>query len=249
MFISDVIEQAKALYPAEYTVKEYLTWCDELSADIRRNYDIRYGSIKACGTQVFLPPNVSVNDISKIIMDGRELCKTDLRDFGIDYIYTGGNRVLQKRMDAPSEFEIIYAVPHAPVRYIDANAPGEFNESFFSCPLSFKEGDSVKIGLGEREYAVFITKADKVFYYSGDTLPVFSGEAHFFREIQDKTLLPAPYDTAYVDFVNAKVALYQGDRNGYKNFTEQYNTKMSDYRQYLTRVMPRIKSKFINWFT
>ena len=41
MYITDVIKQAKALHPSEYTDLEYIKWCDELSADIRRNYDIK----------------------------------------------------------------------------------------------------------------------------------------------------------------------------------------------------------------
>ena len=250
MYISDVIERAKALHPSEYTTKEYLQWCDELSADIRRNYDIQYGKIKANSSSVLLPENVSIHDISKIIMDGRELKKTDLRDFGIEYEYLPDGKLLKKTDGSISDFEIIYATAYTPIRYIDEDMDVCFSGNSFTCPgAAFMVGDTLKITADDTVYTVHIIDiGDGGFVYEGDSVPEGEKRAHVYREITDKTLLPAPYDSAYMDFINAKIALYQGDADAYQSFMSQFSTKLSDYRSWLTRNMPRTETKFKNWF-
>ncbi len=246
MYITDVIQKAKQLHPTEYTDKEYLDWCDELSADIRNNYNIQYATIKCNAPEVLLPEGVDINRISKIIMDGHELKKTDLRDFGIDYAYFVEGRGIRKTDGSASDYEIIYALPHLPTRYINKEADVEFGDQSFSCTeATFAVGDSVKV---DDTYNVLITDVgENVFHYSGDIIPEGKRKAKLFLEITDKTLLPPPYDTAYMDFVNAKASLYQGDTAAYKTFMGQFNSKMLDYRSYLTRNMPRSEARFINW--
>ncbi len=249
MYISDCIEQAKALFPTEYTVEEYLRWCDELSSDIRKNYDIAYDQITAHSPEVLLPEEVSVNEIAKIIVDGKELKKTDLRDFGFEYEYGERGRTLRKRDGLPSSLRIIYAVPHTATRYINEDGIAVFDGNTFTCEKPFLVGDTVKITDGEKEYTVHITDMEgNMFFYSGEEIPHGERKVGFFREITEKTLMPAPYNTAYIDFVNAKAALYQRDKGAYSSFMEQFNEKMKDYRMYLTRHMPRGKSRFINWY-
>lgn len=249
MYISDVIEQAKALFPSEYTAQEYLKWCDELSADIRKNYDIVYDKFTVNSSEVLLPEEISVNEIAKIIADGKELKKTDLRDFGFIYEYGEEGRTIKKADGIPSEFEIIYAVPHYPTRYINEEGIAVFSGNRFTCDKPFLTGDTVKITDGGKEYTVHITDMENdVFFYGGAEIPDGEREVSFCREITEKTLMPAPYDTAYIDFVNAKVAMYQGDNAAYRSFMEQYNEKMKDYRMYITRNTPRIKSRFKNWY-
>ena len=249
MYISDVIEKAKALFPAEYTVEEYLKWCDELSSDIRKNYDIVYDTIKVNSPEVLLPEGVSVNEVSKIIADGKELRKTNLRDFGFMYEYGEKGRTIKKCDGTPTEFEIIYAVPHYPVRYINEDGIAVFSGNSFVCDKPFLTGDTVKITDGDKEYIVHITDIDgEVFFYGSSEIPEGERNVHFYREIIEKTLLPAPYDVAYVDFVSAMAAMYQRDSGAYKSFMDRFNEKMRDYRMYLTRNMPRPKTRFINWY-
>ena len=249
MYISDCIERAKALFPTEYTVQEYLMWCDELSADIRKNYDIVYDMITADSPEVLLPEGISVNEIAKIIADGKELKKTDLRDFGFEYEYGDRGRILRKTNGASGSFEIIYAVPHHPIRYTDEEGIAVFAGNTFTCDKPFLTGDTVKITDGSDEYTVHITDMEgNVFFYGGAEIPEGERTVRFYREITEKTLIPAPYDTAYIDFVNAKAAMYQGDNSAYRSFMEQFNEKMKDYRLYLTRHMPRVKSRFMNWY-
>lgn len=238
MYITDVIKQAKALHPSEYTDLEYIKWCDELSADIRRNYDIKYDSISSSGADLMLPEGVTINDVAKVIADGRELKKTDLRDF----LNNGFS-------DTPKSLRIIYACAHKPIRYINESKSAFFEDGFFKTELDFYVGDTIKITEGELSYVIHITDfADEGFVYEGDSVPAGEREVHFYREITDSTLIPAPYDSAYIDFVNARVSLYQGDDSAYRTFMGQFNRKISDYRNYLTRNMPRAEAKFKNWF-
>ncbi len=249
MYITEVIKQAKALRPSEYTDVEYIKWCDELSADIRRNYDIKYKSISSSGAKVMLPENVTVHDISKIIADGKELKKTDMRDFGFTYDYSEGGAVIKRSGENPGSFTVIYACPYTPLRYINLDASAVFGEGVFEAEPDFYIGDTVKITDEDTVYTVHITGfTEDGFTYTGDVVPTGEKQVHFYREITDKTLLPAPYDSAYIDFVNGKVSLYQGDVDGYKTFIGQYNRKISDYRYYLTRNMPRKEAKIKNWF-
>lgn len=254
MYIADVIENAKRLYTSEYTVKEYIDWCDELSADIRRNYNVSYDSVKAHGSKVLLPEDVEINDISKIIMDGRELKKTDLRDFGIEYEYSETGKVLKKNDGTVCDFEIIYALPHIPIRYIDEDVEVIFEQGSFTIKNQYSDvffvpGDNVIVTDGEQRYKALIwdIETDNKYIYRGSSIPVGERTVHMFREFDERTLIPAPYDTAYMDFVNSKVALYQGDTDAYSSFMGQFNVKMNDYRKYLTRNMPRSEAKFINW--
>ncbi len=249
MYITDVIKQAKALHPSEYTDLEYIRWCDELSADIRRNYDIEYGSISSSGAKIMLPEGITINDVSKVVADGRELKKTDLREYGFTYDYSEKGSVIKRSSLAPQSFTVIYSCPHKPLRYIDEKINALFEEGIFKAEIDLCIGDTIKITEGEAVYTVHITNfAEEGFVYEGDSVPAGEREVHFYREITDSTLIPAPYDSAYIDFVNAKVSLYQGDESAYRTFMGQFNRKMNDYRCYLTRNMPRTEAKTKNWF-
>lgn len=258
MYITDVIKRAKALHPTEYSDREYIHWCDELSAEIMRNYDEQYSELIEEGSSVLLPPDVDVNDIAKIVMDGKELIKTDLRDYGVEYRYSARGRELVKVDDSVSEFRIIYRVPYEPIRYIDEDVTAVFgtedNETYFSCTdIGIYEGDTFVVTEGETSYTIHIMsivtddEENTKYFYEGDVVSNGEKAVHFFREIQDETLLPAPYDTAYMDFCNAKVALYQADSSVYNAFMNQYQAKLADYARYITRNKPRVQSRFKNW--
>ena len=253
MYITEVIERAKSLHPSEYSPLEYIRWCDEVSAEIMRNYNESYSEKTETGSRVLLPPGIEVADIAKIIMDGKELTKTDLRDFGIDYHYSARGRELKKNDGTVSEFRIIYRTPYEPIRYIDTDTEVTFNGRYFICgDIDVYAGDTLTVTIGENTYTVhvidIIAEEDGAHYiYDGDAVPEGTQTVHVYREIQDMTLLPAPYDTAYMDFCNAKVCLYQGDSAGYNAFMSQYLTKIQDYERYITRNKPRIKRLFMNW--
>ena len=262
MYITDAVKQAKELHPNEYSVRECIRWCDELSSDIRRNFDERYATKTVTGAaSVLLPSGVDITDISKIIMDGRELDKTDLRDFGITYEYCPKGRILKKNDGSVSDFEIIYRQPYVPIRYIDMSKvlTRQYPNEYFTLhngggvrmtDSDIYVGDTLTITAGPNKYTVHITGIEDSykFYYTGSSLPNVAGlGVNIYREIQDETLLPPPYDTAYIDFINAKVSLYQGDPEAYATFAAQYTEKLEDYRRYMNLNKPRVKKKIINW--
>ena len=254
MYITEVIERAKSLHPSEYSVLEYIRWCDEVSAEIMRNYNESYSEKTETGSSVLLPPGIEVADIAKIIMDGKELTKTDLRDFGIDYRYSARGREFKKNDGTVSEFRIIYRTPYEPIRYIDTDAVFTFGDGHFVCgDVDVYSGDTLNITDGDNEYRIYVVDIVvqdgevALYLYEGDEVPAGQRTVHVYREIQDMTLLPAPYDTAYMDFCNAKVCLYQGDSAGYNAFMSQYAAKIQDYERYITRNKPRVKRMFMNW--
>ncbi len=250
MYISEVIQRAKTLFPTEYSPKEYILWCDELSAYIRKNLDPLYQKIKCSTSCVLLPEDITINDIAKIIMGERELKKTDFRDFGIEYQYTPEGIRLAKKDEKACDFEIIYALSYRPIRYIDDTYDAEIsNNRLVIKDIPLLENDTIKVTSEDTASIVTITKKDgDTYYVTGDILPTFKGQVKIYRFIKDKTLLPAPYDSAYIDFVNAKASLYQGDKHAYNAFMSQYNSKISDYKYWLNRNKPRTEARFKNWF-
>ena len=253
MYITEVIERAKSLHPSEYSALEYIRWCDEVSAEVMRNYNESYSEKTETGSSVLLPPDIDITDVAKIIMDGKELTKTDLRDFGIDYSYSARGRELKKNDGTVSEFRIIYRTPYEPIRYVDTDAELTFGDGYFMCgDIDVYAGDTLTVTSGDEVHKVYvidiIAEEDGAHYiYEGDAFPEGVQAVHVYREIQDTTMLPAPYDTAYIDFCNAKVCLYQSDSAGYNAFMSQYLTKIQDYERYITRNKPRVKRMFMNW--
>lgn len=250
MYITEVITSAKSLYPSEYSLKEYLRWCDELSADIKRNYDITYNLLESTNGTAILPEGVTINDISRIVADGAELRKTDIRDAGYICEYGERGRVYKETGEAPKNLKIYYAVPYTPIRYVDEDVSLTFMPHGFSGGIiDLREGDFIKITIDNTEYKGVVDGFDGESYkFTGDTLPQGTFMAHIYREIMEKTEMPAPYDTAYIDFVNAKAAFYEGDKNAYASFMSQFNSKFKEYSNYITRNKPRVKSKFYNWY-
>ncbi len=246
MYITEVIEKAKALHPSEYSVKEYIGWCDELSSDLALNYIKEYKKREYSGvSEILLPEGVSIYNISKIIIDGREIKKSTLNDFGYEYEYQVEGRSLKKRSGGAFDATVIYIQPHVPIRYIDEDAEITVSDGGFKCDdIGIYVGDTLKIG----DKVVHITDYDEDsgWRYEGDALE--AGTHHIYREIQDKTIAEAPYDTMYIDFVNMKVAKYQGDSNAYRNFTQYFNNKAEDFHRYINRSRPSEERKFINWW-
>ena len=253
MYITDVIQKAKELHPNEYTVKECIDWCDELSSDIMRNYAETYNKINVGAVhEVSLPENVNIDDVERIVMDGLELDKTNLLGFGVKWEYGPNGRVLKKTDGGISDFEIIYKLPHTPIRYIDSDCEITVSDGYFMCDdIGIFAGDTLKIKSGQNVFTVHITDIltdndGTKYYYSGDTLT--GGKVNIKREIQDVTLLPPPYDSAYIDFVCLKVSLYQGDESGYQAFASQFASKMNNYSAYITRSKPRERKRIKNWW-
>ena len=191
MYITKVIESAKALYPAEYSVGEYIDWCDELSADIALNYlknivKMEYNKV----SEILLPEGVGIRNICKVIVDGRDGEKITTEEFGFDYEYEEKGRRIKKHDGGAFDAVVYYIKPHIPI-----------------------------------EYTV--------------------GKEH---NIIDKTLADAPYDSMYIDFVCMKAAMYQGDTNAYKKFSQIFKDKLDEFHMYVNRTGPAKNTRIYNWW-
>lgn len=69
--------------------------------------------------------------------------------------------------------------------------------------------------------------------------------------LSDKTVINAPYDEMYVDFLLAKCCYYQRDFNAYNQHIVAFNSKLEDYAKwFIQRNMPqrKTKNKLNNWW-
>lgn len=250
MYITEVIEKAKSLHPNEYTVEECIDWCNEFSAEISKLFELDRVCIKLNSEgEVLLPQGTDICDILRVYADGRLIRKADLQDFGYEISYSENGICFKRKSDVPHETEIICRKPYTPVRVIDSEKKVKASNSVLECDENLFVGDTVKISYDGSEHTIYITDVtDNGFVFDGNI--GFDGEkkVRIKREITEKTLLSSPYDTAYIDFICAKCALYQGDCETYNAFTAQITEKLKGYRLYLTQNMPRTKSKFYNWW-
>ena len=251
MHLTKAIEAAKALRPDEYTVEEYISWCNELSCDLFLNYDKKFRKITAHGKkEIMLPENVDIYMIEKVTADGREIRKTDLYDFSNRYMYYEHGRSVFKVPDSVNNIEIVYQEPYEPVRCINETVTVRADsETFETEDIGIYMGDTLIFTKDEKEYTVAVISCEgNTYTYSGDTLPSGTDEYNIRREIQEITVCPAPFDYMYIDFLIAKSCLYSGDTNAYKNHMAAFSLKQNEYGKWIARRRGIREKKLINWF-
>lgn len=250
MYITEAIEKAKRLHPFEYGVAECIDWCNELSGELAKNYECNLISITLTGeNEILLPPDTGICDIVRIYVDGKVANKTDLTDFAYVVHHSEYGDYFRKKPSAPYNIEIILRAPHSPIRMLDCDTIAVVSGNTIKCGENLQIGDTIYITFGEENHKIIIVGANENgFKFEGEAGFVGEKNIHIEREITEKTLLPPPYDTAYIDFVCAKAALYQGDSETYDTFYAQYAQKLGNYRCYLSRNMPRPRAKITNWW-
>lgn len=101
-----------------------------------------------------------------------------------------------------------------------------------------------------------------VIFDSGDTVTVCGVPQNTFGErentetqtavikrcITEKTVCDAPFDQMYVEFVLAKIRLYQNDTQGYNTYMTMFNSHLSAYRDWLIKRMPSGDNRIRNWW-
>lgn len=68
------------------------------------------------------------------------------------------------------------------------------------------------------------------------------------RAVTDRTVCDAPFDSMYIDYVMAKINLYQHDTAEYNNYMTSFNSRLSAYRDWLIKRMPSDDCKLRNWW-
>jgi hypothetical protein len=69
--------------------------------------------------------------------------------------------------------------------------------------------------------------------------------------MEEDTVIPAPYDAMYIDFLLAKCCYYQRDYDAYNQHIVSFNSKLEDFAKwYIERNMPvrETKNMINNWW-
>ena len=257
MEILRAIERADALCPNPYTLEEKISWCDEVTASLRRNIIKIYGVIETevdgCG-ELVLPDDIPFERVELVYVGNQLFNKYDFRSFAENFCEPRETGIKQK-------FRVIYLVLPKPVR--NPEIVGEFNTGTDTIEIiesPFITGDTIEIAtLSNIQEAPDWKKAEVVHVMEvRDDKIILDREAleaqteaplAIRRVIDDVTEIDeAPYDTMYIEYILAKCALYQHDYTSYNAHMTQYNFLYEELmREYGGRRPMTTKANFRNY--
>lgn len=246
MYIGEVIRRAQSYCPSEYDTNEMYLWCDEVSAMLSiedRNVFVKEMMIPDSNGCVLMPVGVGFENIVSVISEGKKLKKEDLRSKSTKIV-------------SSSPIEIIYLKPHRPIRTVtysgNISVDKEKSQLIVDTEL-FEMGDTINVEIDDlsKELQVFgvIFDGKRFALEVGDVegLPE-SGSGVVSRIVTDKTVCDAPYDGMYVDYVIAKICMYQRDFNTYNQFMSSFNSRLVAYKKWITNQLPQAGGKLKNWW-
>ena len=234
MKILKAIEKADALCPNKYSVEEKIEWCDELSADLKRNIIKEYEVIETKGSsrgEITLPEGIDVNNIECVYIGDTLIEKQDFRSFMVG---ASDLNVCSKK--------IKLVCLKQPKRIRTTEIAGVFNtgSNFIEITLApFVIGDKIQItddGVNYESYVLEV-QPEKIILEEDVLTPKTGANLTIKRIVTDETAVDyPPYDSMYVEFLLAKMALYQHDYAGYNAHMVQYNSLYDSLRRdYKTR--------------
>lgn len=257
MELSKVIELADNLCPNPYTLEEKIRWCDEVSAGIRRDikkiYDVIHTTLSSSG-ELVLPDDIAFEDIEVAYIDGQPLDKLDFRSFIRDYD--------PGQFSAPRKLELVYLTRPQPTRVISITDYFSVGESFIQMDdPPFCPGDLIEwVLLSNKAEQPDWSAASRAFVidhvYNGlmldgdSLLPQTDSLLAIRRVLDDCTETEElPYESMYVEYLLAKMALYQRDYTAYNAHMTQYNMLYDEMRKdYKTRSTLNPVSGFHNYW-
>lgn len=243
MYIRDVIERVKTYYPSEYDEKEMYPWCDEVSSMIaiedRCVYAEAHLKTESDGS-IVLPPDVEFHNVVSVRAGGKELKKSNLKLSGGDTVMTG----------ITGDVDVVYLVPYKPIRAVRYQGTAKCQGDTLALKTNpFISGDTLKLecASGERLVTVIdVTFVPDNEYPFGVRVGVgqlegLEGEIDvtLARQVTEKTLCSAPYDTMYIDYLMGKIALYQRDYQMYSQFMTSFNSRLDAYKRWLINYIPQ----------
>lgn len=246
MYIGEVIRRAQNYCPSEYDINEMYLWCDEVSSMLSiedRNVFAKEILLPDSDGSVLLPRNVKFENIISVSIDGKILKKEDLRNISTNTGYS-------------SPVEVIYLKPYSPIRVIAYNGEITVDKSKSQLVVDtelFKAGDTINVELGEvsGELQIYdVTFNDGKYQLQAASLEKFpdSGIGVISRIVTEKTVCDAPYDGMYVDYIIAKICMYQRDFNTYNQFMTSFNSRLHAYKKWITNQLPQAGGKLKNWW-
>lgn len=264
MYINEVIEQVRAYNPNEYSRREMLVWCDEVSAMLSVEDRIIYREKTlpvANDRSVLLPEGVQFENIVKLYMGAAEVPKAAYKTHGKRIMLPHWHRFRYKDGRYTDSVTVVYEEPYVPIRMPKYNGVIKADPAAGTIVLNdceFIAGDTLIIRSGDKIYEnihLINTEYDpdneRAWILSVSGLPEsVKGEitATVTRAITDKTVCGSPHDTMYVDYLLAKIALFQKDMTTYNLYINRFNMKLSQYKEWLTRRMPHESVTMRNWW-
>ncbi len=237
MKLSDAILAADRLCPNSYTREEKLGWCNEVSAALRREVLKQYESLETAVSEngiAELPEGVSVEDIEVAYLDGKPLSKLDLRSFLVDRFPRGSEA---------KTLRLVVLTKPEPAEELWISGTFDVSENFIKMEVSpFRQGDLLEwvtySGSGEpnwgnaNSFYVLDTVYDGLMV-EDDTFTAQTGANLAIRRVlEDVTEIDeAPYDRMYVEYILAKIALYQRDYTAYNAHISEYNHLLDSLRR------------------
>ncbi len=82
--------------------------------------------------------------------------------------------------------------------------------------------------------------------HEGDEDVIFTGYDDL-TDLQTELLMPAPYDKAYLHWLEAQIDYYNGEYDKYNNAIEMFNTAFNAYQNYYNRTQ-KPKGQKIKYF-
>lgn len=266
MYINEAIERADSYYPNEYDLTEKYLWCDEVSSMLaiedRRIYRERRLPVSRDGT-ILLPENVTIEYIDKIIYKNKVLEKQDARTFGRNVINV--NSVINNGNDV-NEGEyitVIYLVPYEPIRLVKYNGDMQIDTETDTIKIKsceFITGDTLVIKAGDVTIAnvplldiEFDTDGEymyKLVCGAGSLSEIAETDTTgtITRYVTDKTVCDAPYDGMYIDYILAKINMYQRDMTAYNQHIMAFNSRLAAYKNWVNEHSAKDEGKFKNWW-
>ena len=247
MKIAELLVRVHNLYPHSLKTEEMIDFCNEVGAMLRNKYveefetvTLRYGDL--------LPYGVTKEDIVRCSIDGALISRDDLIESG--YItYPDSRRFVKDVPKYEGAVEVTYRKPYEPIRYIDlkgniTNIQGGFNITELA---DIRVGDILLINKNSFTVTGVEVMGQSLNIFGNE--PVMGGTADIERVIDDLTIVNAPYDRIYTEFLLARAARFKKDYEAENRAMENYRALLEDFEGYLVRngKRPRHQRFFNLW--
>lgn len=260
-----MIRNVRRYYPSEYDKEEMYIWCDEVSSMLvtedRQSFR-RINLPVGVDGSFLLPEGVDMENAVYFICGDVVVDKKDMREYGNRKYYVKGRngRILKKSPAQPQTMTVDYLVPYTPIRrirYCGGVTLDKGNDEASIDYCEFAVGDTVNISLGtetvENVPVLAVRYEDRyILTFPEDSLASVSAagseQAVIERVVTDMTVCPPPFDSMYIDYVLAKINMFQRDMESYNQFMTAFNSRLSAYKRWLISRMPKGDGRFRNWW-
>lgn len=258
MELLQVIKAADALCPNPFSQEEKLRWCDEVSGAIRREIKKIYNTVEVRANsqeELELPDDIDFADIETAYVNGKLMDKVDFRSFA--------DGTVPKGISFPATIRLVFLTRAMPVRIVNIKGNFDVSENFIKvADVNLYPGDCIEwVLLSDSNEEPDWEKANRTYIvdqvYDGLVVeenaftPQTGAPLAIRRVIDDMTEIDElPYESMYIEYLLAKMALYQRDYVAYSAHTTQYNLLWEGLRRdYKTRAPMNPVSGLRNYWT